>query len=131
MFLDYQPLTGINNTLNANSLVFFDKTNILVGVGQFSFTSGFSFNLITDNLTLTVPSSGSGANFTSISFSFWSFRKRSCSASTPYYEKTANLCYDACALGYLPVDPDKYCNPCSSYMTHCTICDTSTKCTQC
>lgn len=98
-------MSGVNNILNTFSLVFFDKTNLLVGIGKFSFTSGFSFDLNTNDLTLTVPSSGSGAYFTSISFSFWSFRERSCGAGTPYYEKSANLCYDICPLGYLPVDP--------------------------
>ena len=128
LFLDYQPLIGFNNTLNSFSLVFFDKTNILVGIGQFSFTSGFSFNLIMDNLTLTVPSSGSGAYFTSVSFSFWSFRERSCNAATPYYEKISNLCYDICPSGFLPVDPEKYCNPCSNYMNYCKTCSNSTSC---
>lgn len=85
MFLDYQPLVGVNNTLNAYNLVYYSKTNLLIGIGQFNFNSGFSFDLIPDNLTLTIPSIASGAYFITISFSFWSFRKRSCTNSTPYY----------------------------------------------
>ena len=69
---------------------------------QFKFTAGFSFSIDPATLTLSIPTAG--ATFTSITFSFWSFRKRTCNSTTPYFEKNTNLCYDVCPAGYLPVD---------------------------
>jgi hypothetical protein len=34
-------------------------------------------------------------------------------------------------VGFLNVDAEKYCNPCSSYMPHCTVCSNGSLCMGC
>jgi hypothetical protein len=64
LFLDYQPLTGSNNALSPANLLYFNSNNLLAGVCQFSFTTGFSFALDPTSLTLSRPTPT--ASFTSI-----------------------------------------------------------------
>ena len=82
LFLDYQPITGTNNAIDPVNLIYYNPTNLLVGATSFNFTSGFSFNIEPSTLVLTSPS---GAVYSNILFSFWSFRKRNCLGATPYF----------------------------------------------
>lgn len=91
-FADFENIVGTNNVVGPVSLLYFNHVNLLVGVSQFTYTSGLSYNIEPSTLTFTIPTPGS--SFTSITFSFWSYRKRNCPSVTPYYEKITNLCYD-------------------------------------
>ena len=100
-FADYQFIIGTNNVISPVSLLYFSSSNLLVGISQFTYINGFSYNIEPNSLAFTIPTTGS--SFTNITFSFWSYRKRNCPSTTPYYEKTANLCYDVCPSGHLTI----------------------------
>lgn len=130
LFLDYTPITATNNIRNPVNLLFFSSVNLLVGASSFHYTNGFSYNIEPTTLDLTVPTSG--VILTNMTLSFWSFRKRNCIATTPYYEKLSNLCYDVCPMGFFAVNtPTKYCDSCSTYMAQCNSCTSTTICNGC
>lgn len=74
----------------------------------------------------------SGFNFVSISFMYWSFKKRECPAGYPFFQISTLLCYDVCPDGTYPdtiLDICPLCHysclTCSAYDV-CTNCDPAT-----
>ncbi len=85
VFVDYLFMTGVNNVLTKPNLVVILPTNVFIGVSCLNYTSGFSFDLAINSTDITLTRPTTSASFSLIGFNLWSFRKRQCNASTPYY----------------------------------------------
>ena len=130
ILIDYRSITGNNNLRDPVSLQSADAATVLVGVSSFHFVNGFSYNIDQSTLELTLPTADTF--LASINFSFWSLRKRNCAASTPYFEKNSNLCYDSCPTGFLLADtPKNACERCSLLIRNCLECESKEICNRC
>lgn len=70
----------------------------------------------------------SGFNFVSISFMYWSFKKRECPAGYPFFQISTLLCYDVCPDGTYP---DTILDICPLCHYSCLTCSAYDVCTNC
>lgn len=126
--MDELYIGGVDNTPIYQTPVYYNLTNMHAGINSFRFKL-FAFSFNKGSFLLSTVGS---YNFLNISI--WSYRKRTCGASYPYYELSTNLCYDTCPQGYVNTigTTGKYCKSCDQFITACQLCSsTGSSCTKC
>lgn len=100
-FFRFGELQATNN--NDSPLTFttnpFFSANFMLGMKSFNTEGETKLKFSTSMGTTTSVSSN---KFTSLSFMYWTFRKRVCPAGYPFFQISTNLCFDTCPDGTYP-----------------------------
>lgn len=123
-FGELQATNGNTATLAFSTSPFF-ASNFMLGMK--------SFHVDVNKLKFTssigaATSVSSTVAFKFLSFMYWSFKKRVCPASFPYFQVSTSLCFDTCPAGTYGDASTMMCLACSYT---CQTCSSFSVCTNC
>lgn len=116
---------AVTNGVPPFSPVLANPTSPFAGITSFTLEANVRYIFSFDPSTLTVNTGNNNLNFKLVNL-----RVSSCGASTPYYLKSQNLCFDVCPSHYYTDTTNGFCGACYTTCEECSG-PGSTQCTAC